>query len=475
MPPPVSPEASAASPGGGKKKLKWFLIILAALLVIAGGVAAAYVGIIVPNKPENVLSKAVQNSLEAKQVTTKMVVEGSIASGSAEDSTAYKLELTSAANASSQAAQYNLKVTLSGATVSVEARYVDKNIYVKVGDLTTIAKLIETYSPDSTRLFNTVKDKLSNQWIVVDSTLLKQADATCYTDVKWGMTPEDVKLLQDLYGKHSFVAIKDTKTDTVNGKTLSKYDLSISNDQVTKFAQDKSLENLSIIKNLAKCDESITQDATDEVESDHKQTPITVWVDKSTKQIARLGYNYDKDGTVVDLTADFSYGAVNVTAPKGAKPALDVIADLSKETGGAIDIASLFAGSGSVSTKAGDTKRQTDLRSLQSQLEAYYAQNGYYPSLKDINSESWRNSNMKSLDSAALVDPKNSSGSKELKAAAQANFYAYIVTDSAGGTCEADSTTCAQYSLVATLSDGKPFKLQSLESGSVDGLDTDIE
>src|SRR5437764_5518364 len=62
-----------------------------------------------------------------------------------------------------------------------------------------------------------------------------------------------------------------------------------------------------------------------------------------------------------------------------------------------------------IQQKARNSKRQTDVQSLQTQLEAFYSQNGYYPSLTDMNNTSWRGTNMKSLDQGALTDPSNPS------------------------------------------------------------------
>ena len=58
--------------------------------------------------------------------------------------------------------------------------------------------------------------------------------------------------------------------------------------------------------------------------------------------------------------------------------------------------------------KARNSKRTSDIRSLQTQVEAFYAQNGYYPSLNDLNSASWLATNMKSFDSNALIEAAES-------------------------------------------------------------------
>ncbi len=103
-----------------------------------------------------------------------------------------------------------------------------------------------------------------------------------------------------------------------------------------------------------------------------------------------------------------------------------------------------------IQAKARNSKRQTDVASLQTQLEAFFSQNGYYPSLTDMNTAAWLTTNMKSLDQTALTDPSNPTQSKTLVTAPVAKSYAYAVTDSAGASCEATDTNCAKYTLTAT-------------------------
>lgn len=103
-----------------------------------------------------------------------------------------------------------------------------------------------------------------------------------------------------------------------------------------------------------------------------------------------------------------------------------------------------------IQAKARNSKRSTDVSTIQTQLEAFFSQNGYYPSLTDMNSASWLSTNMKSLDTGALVDPSNPTQSKTLVATPALKSYAYAVTDSSGASCEATDTNCAKYTLTAS-------------------------
>jgi prepilin-type N-terminal cleavage/methylation domain-containing protein len=116
-----------------------------------------------------------------------------------------------------------------------------------------------------------------------------------------------------------------------------------------------------------------------------------------------------------------------------------------------------------IQAKARNSKRQSDVTALQTQLEAFFQQSGYYPSLGDLNGGSWLSSNMKSLDQNALIDPSNPTQSKTLASSPTAKQYSYEVTDSSGNSCESDHTTCAKYTLTATY------------EGTVNGSTTDVK
>lgn len=104
-----------------------------------------------------------------------------------------------------------------------------------------------------------------------------------------------------------------------------------------------------------------------------------------------------------------------------------------------------------IQQKGRDTERQTDIKALHGQLEAYYAQNGRYPTLTNVNTDTFRSANLKGLDKEALRDPKGpSTGSNayQLVASPAANAYAYAVTPSG---CDNSTTDCTGYTLTATL------------------------
>ena len=113
-------------------------------------------------------------------------------------------------------------------------------------------------------------------------------------------------------------------------------------------------------------------------------------------------------------------------------------------------VISTFSG---IRAKERNSTRQTDIQAIQTNLEAYYSQNGYYPSLANLNSPNWRAKNMTKLNPSNLLDPSASNKNTNvavLVVKPAKDVYSYAVTNSDGNSCESDQTACAKYTLTAT-------------------------
>jgi general secretion pathway protein G len=115
-----------------------------------------------------------------------------------------------------------------------------------------------------------------------------------------------------------------------------------------------------------------------------------------------------------------------------------------------------------VQAKARDSKRQTDLNALDSHVEAFYAQYGFYPTLKDLQDATFLSTYMKGFDPAALNDPK---GGALTALPSGANHYGYTAT---GASCTNTTATtmptdngCTAFEVDATLEGGGTFVKKS--------------
>lgn len=114
------------------------------------------------------------------------------------------------------------------------------------------------------------------------------------------------------------------------------------------------------------------------------------------------------------------------------------------------------------SDAAGDTERKTDINYMHSRLEEFFNENGYYPSLDDVNDSSFRSTYMPNLDNEALSDPE---GTGDTYAQSPGQYtYSYSPTLESGGGCVAKSEQCFDYVLTATLSSGELYSKKSLNA-----------
>lgn len=97
-----------------------------------------------------------------------------------------------------------------------------------------------------------------------------------------------------------------------------------------------------------------------------------------------------------------------------------------------------------------NTSRENDIKSIASQLEAYNVNNGFYPTLTQMNNKpaGWVEANLKGLDPTALQDPQGSN--QTLVSAPTAKAYSYHPTDDTGNACDDIKVNCTKFTLTAT-------------------------
>ena len=312
------------------------LILLLVPLLLLGGSAAAYFGYVVPNKPENVLAKAIANSLSQHQITTK----GTLDATSSGFST--KIEYTAATNEDSHATDLNLNTTISGVNIPMEIISAKGNVYFKVGNLSSLEGIANQFIGDSTPSIKTLEDQINksitNQWISVDSTLIKEAKLDCLASFPASFSQTDIKSLKAAYANAQFAAISSHSADTVNGAKATKYEVKIDDNVLSKF----NLNGTSYFKNINDCLKKADPTSTLDLSSskDGDTTPITIWVDSAKRIVKYSSQSTAKDkakGIEGDITGTITYGNVNISAPTSSKPVLNLLNDL--------NLNSLFNGS----------------------------------------------------------------------------------------------------------------------------------
>ena len=123
-----------------------------------------------------------------------------------------------------------------------------------------------------------------------------------------------------------------------------------------------------------------------------------------------------------------------------------------------------------VQAKNRNGDRQTDIDSVHSQLETYYAENNSYPTFANLNDATWRAKHLPKLKDDSLTDPKWNKNVKDCVANSQAtvssqpaaNCYSYQVTANDGMQCDNVKIACAHYTLTTLLEGGEKYVKSSL-------------
>jgi len=314
------------------KKLVLLAAVVAGLLVLVGGTAAAYYGAILPNKPENILKRAISNTAQE----TKTKFEGKLNYESTDEKATVKaVNVTFKGEADTQANKVGLTfdITASGAKLPVELRSVDKSLFIKIGDLGSVKGLAQTIAPEYGLIVDEVNKKVANQWIEIDETLLKQAKADCALNTSFALTQSDMELLQKRYQQVPFASIKSNTPDNVNGRSAIKYEISVDDNKGAEFI--KGLQELSVVKKIKECNQG--KQVTDPTKSlaDNDTTPVTLWVDKANTQIVKVAsqstkQDEEKEKMKASFEITMQYGQAQVVKPEGAKPFLEVFGEFSQ-------------------------------------------------------------------------------------------------------------------------------------------------
>lgn len=110
-----------------------------------------------------------------------------------------------------------------------------------------------------------------------------------------------------------------------------------------------------------------------------------------------------------------------------------------------------------IQQRARNTERETDVKAIHSQLESYYAQGASsYPSISQLQNNSWVQSNLRGIDLGALTAP-GGTGNNIVGSGAAIGNYQYVPSG-----CNGAGEQCTDYVLTATLEGGGTFIREGL-------------
>ena len=345
----------------GKKKTGLIIgLAIAAVAVIGGGVGAiAYLNW--HESPEQTLADAISNVWNAKNIQAEATITGEAKD---KDSDFSKIELKMNMIATQNAASMSIN-TLSIDTkengsynLSVESAYsLDDDIYFKIGGIKeAFDGAMKNVDKDEAEELEAISgmvggviEVLDNQWIKIDSDLLKEMGVKdqydCYKEKAKALSSEDFKKkVAEIYENHGFIALKDDKVvKTEDG--LSYYSIKIDNKESEAFGEE--VEKLDEVKALTSCFDSKldTDDDEDEARDDDLDLEFNDDIKKEDEQrdydllVGISGWNHtlkaveaksSDDDADMSIKLNLSYDEKAVELPGDAKNAKDLVEELKK-------------------------------------------------------------------------------------------------------------------------------------------------
>jgi len=266
------------------------------------------------------------------------------------------------------------------ATVSLDFRGIGDKWYFELHGLDNLLNLTSVFLGDSVdevlgqELIDAI-GSFDDMWVYFDTEIIKsiageylsasEVEDMPEIGIDQLIKPSDFTKLSNLYLKHPFVKVVSSESDEDVGSGYVKVELGFDEVNGKKFVDaflDTTFENE--IWNEAKADETKEDNV---VEAD--DTTFFVWMVDG--EIVRIPMT-EEDDIFLNLT----YGSSSATTvPEGATPLdLDFLSGLFVGL-----VGNTFDAEGT-RARARDAERQTDLIYLNTLLEVYYVENGYYPS-----------------------------------------------------------------------------------------------
>ena len=141
-------------------------------------------------------------------------------------------------------------------------------------------------------------------------------------------------------------------------------------------------------------------------------------------------------------------GQIDSTMPNGAVPLQQFFKEI-------LGTDNPFA---QAQNNAKDSKRQSDISSLYTGIEAYFVQNQTYPSYTQINDPQFRRQHLIGISEDYFSDPN--APNSQLASRVGANVYSYVTVPA---NCDGKNRPCAYYELSATMQDGSVYAKTAIQ------------
>lgn len=311
------------------------IIIAAVALVFIGASAAAYLGYYLPNKPENIWSRALVNTgkgydMVSSYIASRKNIKGTKLDGSFKLSGLMAADGTFSGTSDDKNGHFTGSLAASGLKVNLDVRTITENsntpdIYFKVDGIQELGTLIGGEDSSTTQALN----GLNGQWYFIDHTFFDQFAQGANTNQQ--LTSEDInsvlRAIGDASKKYVFTGDEKKRAIALNkvvgkekqeGRNVYHYKVGINKQNLKAYLKElcnglKSSKLNKFFDNSGEDFERATgcinsARAVDNIDSSRL---ADAWVDLKTKLIYKVRFNQkDKPDNFVEIYQKYSGGDV---------------------------------------------------------------------------------------------------------------------------------------------------------------------
>lgn len=330
------PTPTPPTPNKGVKKIGMVPAVIIALVLLLGASAAAYVGVVVPNKPENVWNTAVKNTAKGMDKLTAYTEQQKEIKG-AKTNGSFKLETKSGVKAdgtfqgSYYGSESNTTASMSVAGSKVQFDLLthktenadSPDIYMRVNGLDGLSSVLGATDPSTAKFLSTI----DNQWYYIDHTVVDKALSSVYqADKQPTLSPDDViaieKAINDVNRQYLFTTDESKSVlkvssfvgkEKVDDRTMYHYKVTVNKEntksyltaltaalkqtKLSEMYKDQDLGKALGLDELSKSVDNIKDDET-----------ADVWIDAKTKLFRKVRLTDNESKSHVDFSLNYNGG-----------------------------------------------------------------------------------------------------------------------------------------------------------------------
>lgn len=296
--PPAEPLTTpTAEPTKPKKRgLKALMIAIIAVATLGAAGTFAYLGLYVPNQPENVLKTAALNLMNAES-----------AAGSGDvviDSGGFSVTPTFMfAAAADGGASFSFNVAAPAVQFSGEIIHTNNNLYFKFVGLNTIFGVVADsavaygFDEEFVDYLGEQVGLLEDNWSVSEG-VSDSGETT--------LSEEDKQAVIDALSQHDVFAVEtEHNEELISGRDTRHFTVVLNKTELAAAINSVNIPNVS------------AEDKTKLVEAinEAQLNPVDVWVYKDTKEFAKFSYSetFDSAGNQGTVTANLTFTSFNQT------------------------------------------------------------------------------------------------------------------------------------------------------------------